>query len=112
MIAKNKKNSAKPIVHSHQDAFFDGSLETGLGSLNGGEMGFDLMSLVNPLIAKVTGSSTTTPASTTSTATAAAPVTTNKTMEYVKIGAIAVGALALLAIVMKSIKNKSASKSA
>lgn len=91
--------------HSHQDAFFQGTLEKGLGSLQGSEMGWSLMNdLINPLINKATAA----PAAPVVLPAPVIPAIVKKdmTMTYAKYGAIAVGGLLTVAIIMKMLNKK------
>jgi len=91
--------------YSHQDAFFSGTIEKGLGSLQGSEMGWSFKDdFLLPMISKAVAPD---PAP----APIAMPTTTipakpDMTMTYIKYGAIAVGGLFSVILLMKLMKSK------
>jgi hypothetical protein len=95
------KHLGKPMIQSHEKAFFNGSLEGGLGSLSG-NMGWSLMDdFIKPIVNQATASTPTQPAP----AVLPAPKK-SMTMTYVKYGAFAIGGVVLLALAMKMMKKK------
>lgn len=94
------KNYGKAKVHSHEQAFYSGSVEKGLSGLNG-NMGFNLWNdLLSPLVNGATA-----PAIVPSSVIPVVPV--NNTAKYLKYGAFAIGGVVLLAMAMKMLSKKS-----
>lgn len=101
------KKQGQTMIQSHEQAFFNGSLETGLGSLNG-NMGWSLMDdLIKPIINQATAP---TPAVVLPSPVLPIPVKKDMTMTYVKYGAFAIGGVVAVALMIKLLKGKTVTK--
>jgi hypothetical protein len=101
------RHLGKTIIHSHQDAFMNGSIEKGLGSM---ELGWSLWrDGLQPLLQKTADSvinnagATSTPNQITP---ISQPVAKDNTITYVKYGAMAVGGVVAIALLMKFLRKK------
>jgi hypothetical protein len=98
--------------HSHQDAFFSGSIEKGLGALVVGEMGDfwsdaadKVAALAKAELAKALAPKSSPTPSPTPSQTPSAPANPDNTMKYVKYGGMAVGGLALVGLLLFGIRK-------
>jgi hypothetical protein len=90
--------------HSHQDAFFSGSIEKGLGSLEG-NMGFTLEDGLNLLKQAIAPKPTDPATITLPTPSIPAPAKPDNTMKYVKMGGIAIGGIAFIGLLLFGIRK-------
>lgn len=90
--------------HSHQDAFFSGSIEKGLGSLEG-NMGFTLEDGLNLLTQAIAPKATAPATITLPTSYVPAPAKPDNTMKYVKMGGIAIGGIAFIGLLLFGIRK-------